>query len=65
MVSMTQPEQSYCDWCYSTPNEEDRTQSRKLGFDVIQTWTCIQCITTNRISIAPRGWESPWPADQK
>jgi hypothetical protein len=45
--------------------EEDRTQSRALEFDKIQTWACVRCIGTNRISEAPGGWDAPWPAEQK
>jgi hypothetical protein len=62
---MTDPDQTYCDWCYSTLTEEDRTQSREVGFDKTQAWACVRCIGTNRISEAPGGWDGPWPADQK
>jgi len=62
---MTESEQTYCDWCYSTLTKEDRTRSRALEFDKIQTWACVRCIDANRISEAPGGWDGPWPAGPK
>ncbi len=62
---VTEPEQTYCDWCDSTLTEKDRVSSQALEFDKIQTWACNRCIDENRVSEAPGGWEGPWPAEPK
>ena len=58
---MTDPGQTYCNWCYLTLTEDDHARSRASGFDTTQTWACVRCITIDRIFDAPGGLNGPWP----